>query len=74
MKKLISLFVAFVMTFMCCITASAEATTFAVGSEKRISTLIISGTTASCTSQYTAANDNVSKVVITQTLEKHAFL
>ena len=49
-------------------------TTYAIGSEKRISTLIISGTTANCTSQYVAANDNVSKVVITQTLEKDGFL
>ncbi len=74
MKKLLSVFVAFVMAMVCCVTVFAEATTYAIGSEKRISTLIISGTTANCTSQYVAANDNVSKVVITQTLEKDGFL
>ncbi len=74
MKKLLSVFVAFVMAMVCCVTVFAEVTTYAIGSEKRISTLIISGTTANCTSQYVAANDNVSKVVITQTLEKDGFL
>ena len=74
MKRLLSIFVALVLAIMCCMTAYAEMTTFAIGSEKRASTLVISGTTATCTSQYVAANNNVSKVFITQTLEKHSFL
>lgn len=74
MKKVLSVTVAFVVLFALCVTAFAEVSTFALGSEKRVSTLIISGTTANCTSQYVAAEDNVTKVVITQTLEKQSFL
>lgn len=73
MKKLVSIAIVLVMTLTLCTTAFAEISTYATGTEGRDSKLLISGTTATCKSVYTSDNDNVTKVVMTQSLEKQGF-
>ncbi|MBQ8193936.1 MAG: hypothetical protein IJZ47_01090 [Oscillospiraceae bacterium] len=74
MKKLLSLAVTIVMVFAFGASAFAEAGTFALGSAIRTSSLVISGTTATCTSTYKDDSGSTTKIVITQTLEKDGFL
>lgn len=74
MKKLISIVIVGIVLLVFGTTAYAEAMPFVLGSSSRESILMISGTTATCTSKYTASDDAVSEVVITQSLEKHCYL
>lgn len=74
MKKIILIAIVGIVLFVFGITAYAEAMPFVLGSSKRESILMINGTTATCTSKYTASDDAVSEVVITQSLERHCYL
>lgn len=74
MKKLISVVIVGIVLLVFGTTAYAEAMPFVLGSSSRESILMISGTTATCTSKYTASDDAVSKVIITQSLERHCYL
>lgn len=73
MKKLVSIAIVIVMALTFCTTAFAEVGTYATGTEGRESRLLISGNAATCKSIYTADNDDVVKVVMTQSLEKQGF-
>lgn len=73
MKKLVSIAIMLVMAFTFCTTAFAEVSTYALGAFGRESRLAISGTTATCKSVYTAEDDDVTEVVMTQSLEKQGF-
>lgn len=74
MKKVISIALVVIMTFVCSMAAFADAGLMANDSAKRSSTLSISGSTATCTSEYSNSNGNITKVEITQSLEKQGFL
>lgn len=74
MKRALSLIAAVVMALVCCVTAFAEASTFAVSSENRTSDLDISGRTAICSSAFRDGSQNTKTVVITQTLQKNITL
>lgn len=68
MKKIVSVIMAMLMCMVCSVSAFAEARS--VGSEKRSSILLVSASTATCTSTYTDADGSTSRIVITQTLQK----
>ena len=70
MKKLVSIAIVLVMALTFCTTVFADISTYEIGADKRNSLLTISGTTATCKSVYTANGDDVTKVVMTQSLEK----
>lgn len=74
MKKVLSLAIAFIMICICSVTAFAQAQVFSVGGHTKSSELSISNNTASCTSFYYDADKITTKIMITQTLEKHSFL
>lgn len=74
MKRALSLIAAVVMALVCCVTAFAEASTFAVGAVNRTSELKISGSIAICKSTYKDDDLSTKKVVITQTLQKNITL
>lgn len=74
MKRFFSIIIIGIMLLILGMGAYAEAMPFALGSAKRESILMISGNTATCTSKYNAADDAVSEVIITQSLEKHCYL
>ena len=74
MKKLISVILVFAVVLSLCTTVFADYQLYDVGNVTKLSTLSVSGTTATCTSLATFANTDVSSVKITQTLEKQGFL
>lgn len=74
MKKLISMVIVIVIALTFCTSVFADFGTYSTGSTNYNNTLRISGTTATCKSFYTVEGENVSKVVITQSLEKQGFL
>ena len=74
MKKALTVLLVVILAFTCCIPVYADMGTFALGSCTRTSSLSIGGSTATCTSKFNSENDNVSKVTIEQSLEKHSFL
>ncbi len=73
MKKLVSIAIVLVMAFTFCTTAFAEISTYATGTYGRNSILTISDKTATCKSVYTANGDDVTNVIMTQSLEKQGF-
>lgn len=73
MKKLVSIAVVLIMALTFCTTAFADISTYATGSKTRECYLIVSGKTAECVSKYLAGDSNVTKVVMTQSLEKQGF-
>ncbi len=73
MKKLVSIAIVLVMAFTFCTTAFADVSTYATGTEGQKSILLISGTTATCKNVYNDDNDDVTEVVMTQSLEKQGF-
>lgn len=70
MKKLVSIAIVLVMALSFCTTAFADIGIYSTGNSSHKSALTISGNSAICKSVYTANGDDVSKVVITQSLEK----
>jgi len=74
MKKIAALMLVVIMSFVCSTTVFAEAMPYTTGSQNQKSLLVISGGTATCTSTFVAEGDDVSRVEITQSLEKHSFL
>lgn len=73
MKKLVSIAIVLVMALTFCTTAFADVSTYATGTNGHDCELFISGTTATCISIYTADGDDVTEVVLTQSLEKQGF-
>lgn len=74
MRKLVSIAIVLVMALTFCTTAFAtDISTYVTGTYGRNCLLTISGTTATCRSIYTANGDDVTKVVMTQSLEKQGF-
>lgn len=73
MKKLVSIAIVLVMALTFCTTAFADISTYATGMSNYKSVLTISDTTATCWSKYTADGNDVTKVVMTQSLEKQGF-
>lgn len=71
MKKYLSVLLAVVVLFACAATAFAEASTLSANTP--VTTLTISGTTATCKSCYRVDNLET-KVVVTQTLKKQGLL
>ncbi len=74
MKKFLSLAVIIISVFTFCTTVFAEVGVYALGSATRTSSLVITGTKATCTSIYNDDSNSTTRIVITQTLEKDAFL
>lgn len=74
MKKIISTVIAGIMLLVFGITAYAAVMPFVLGSSTRESILMINGNTATCTSKYSASDDAVSEIIITQSLERHLYL
>lgn len=74
MKKIISTVIVGIMLLVFGITVYAEVMPFVLGSSTRESILMINGNTATCTSKYSASDDAVSEIIITQSLEKHCYL
>lgn len=74
MKRLFSIIIVGIMFLTMGTAAYVEAIPYTIGSQNLKSTLMISGSTATCTSVFTAEGDDVSKVEITQSLEKHSYL
>ena len=74
MKRLFSIIIIGIMFLTMGMVVYAEATPYTIGSQNLKSTLMISGSTATCTSVFTAEGNDVSKVEITQSLEKHRYL
>lgn len=73
MKKLVSIAIVLVMAFAFCTTAFADVSTYSTGTAKCRCILKISGSTATCESMYYADGDDVTNVVMTQSLEKQGF-
>ena len=71
MKRIVSVIMAVLMCMVCSVAVFAEAR--AVGSGKRSSVLSVSASTATCTGTYTDADGSISRIVITQSLEKQGF-
>lgn len=74
MKKIISTVIVGIMLLVFGITVYAEVMPFVLGSSTRESILMINGNTATCTSKYSASDDAVSEIIITQSLERHCYL
>ena len=74
MKKIISTVIVGIMLLVFGITVYAEVMPFVLGSSTRESILMINGNTATCTSKYSASDDAVSEIIITQSLERHLYL
>ena len=74
MKKLISIAIVIVLAITFCTSVFADVGTYSTGSTDYNNSLRISDTTATCKSFYTVSNENIVKVVITQSLEKQGFL
>lgn len=74
MKKIAALILVVIMSFVCSTAVFAEAIPYTTGSQNQKSILMISRSTATCTSTFVAEGDEVSSVEITQSLEKHSFL
>lgn len=75
LKKVLTITMVAVMCFSIFgITISAAGiSTWDISSANKTSSLVISGTTATCVSKYTDSN-TVASINIVQTLEKHAYL
>lgn len=73
MKRLFSIIIVGIMFLALGTAAYAEATPYTTGSQNLKSILMVSGSTATCTSVFTAEGNDVSKVEITQSLEKHRY-
>lgn len=73
MKKLLSCVIAAVMMLVCCTNAFAVAHTMSAFTERKVSSLEISGDSAVCISTYINNCKQTQRVLITQTLEKHCY-
>ena len=74
MKKLISVILILAVVFSLCTTVFADYQLYDISSTTELSSLSISGTTATCTSRITTTSTDISSIKITQTIEKQGFL
>ena len=71
MKKILAFFLSALILLTFAVSVSAESVTFDVGGTNKKSQLFISGTNATCVSEYLAESSSFKSVTIEQTLEKH---
>ena len=73
MKKILAFFLSALILLTFAVSVSAESVTFDVGGTNKKSQLFISGTNATCVSEYLAESSSFKSVTIEQTLEMHWF-
>lgn len=69
MKKIVYIILSLVLMFVLCL--GVYAATYDISGSKKMSTLFINGTTATCYSSYSDVSGQTASTTITQQLERH---